>query len=83
MSPSLEGQATSTTKATTGRRKASAPWARVVKGQDVLLEKGHERFEGIVDDFTDDGDIVWIKSSTGERRLFHVSDGYGLSLHPT
>lgn len=83
MSPSPEGSAETSSKAAVRKRKARNPWAGVDKGQDVILEKGNERFAGTVDDITDDGEIVWIKSSMGERRLFHMGDGYGLLLHST
>jgi hypothetical protein len=85
MLTSLENEPTNDSRAATRarKRKAWTPWASVEKGQDVVLEKGNERFAGIIDELTDDGAIVWITSSTGERRLFHVSDGYGLLLYTT
>jgi hypothetical protein len=32
-----------------------------------------------VDDRTADGNVVWIKTSLGRRRLFHVADGFQLA----
>lgn len=32
-----------------------------------------------VGDRTADGDVVWIKTSLGRRRLFHMGDGYQLA----
>lgn len=56
------------------------PWGTLEQGQNVVLEKGNDAFTGVVDDLTDDRNIVWITSFTGERRLFHVGDGYVLRL---
>jgi hypothetical protein len=57
------------------------PWAFLEVGQEVeLLERGSRHFAGVVDALTDDLDMIWITSSTGERRLFHVADGYTPSL---
>lgn len=59
----------------------SAPgWADVQVGDSVQLSRnGRIEFTGQVDDRTADGDVVWIKSGLGRRRLFHVEDGYQLA----
>jgi hypothetical protein len=61
---------------------ADTSWILLEQGQNVVLEKGNQRFAGTVDALTDDRDIVWLRSSVGERRLFHVGDGYALLHEP-
>jgi hypothetical protein len=51
-------------------------WGNLEPGQVVTLEKGNHRITGSIDALTEDGHILWIISSTGERRLFHIDDGY-------
>jgi hypothetical protein len=53
-------------------------WGSLEPGQVVTLEKGNHRITGSIDALTEDGHILWIISSTGERRLFHIDDGYAL-----
>ncbi|KIS28803.1 hypothetical protein TV39_02895 [Arthrobacter sp. SPG23] len=55
-------------------------WDDVQVGDSVQLSRnGRIEYTGQVDDRTADGDVVWIKSSLGRRRLFHVADGYQLT----
>ena len=62
-------------------RVGNAPgWDDVQVGESVQLSRnGRIEFTGQVDDRTADGDVVWIKSSLGRRRLFHVEDGFQLA----
>ncbi|ABK02028.1 hypothetical protein Arth_0629 [Arthrobacter sp. FB24] len=55
-------------------------WDDVPVGDSVQLSRnGRIEYTGQVDDRTADGDVVWIKTSLGRRRLFHVGDGYELA----
>ena len=49
-------------------------------GDSVQLSRnGRIEYTGQVDDRTADGDVVWIKTGLGRRRLFHVGDGFQLA----
>ncbi|MFF1385984.1 hypothetical protein ACFVWT_20725 [Arthrobacter sp. NPDC058288] len=55
-------------------------WDDVQVGDSVQLSRnGRIEYTGQVDDRTADGDVVWIKTSLGRRRLFHAGDGYQLA----
>lgn len=59
------------------RSVASAAWTTLEPGQSVdLLLNGISHFRGVVDVMTENGEIVWLKGPLGERRMFHVGDGY-------
>lgn len=62
-------------------RVGNAPgWDDVQVGESVQLSRnGRIEFTGQVDDRTADGDVVWIKTGLGRRRLFHVEDGSQLA----
>lgn len=62
----------------TNTRAEGTSWGSLEQGQEVILEKGNDRIPGHIDALTEDGNIIWIISSTGERRLFHIYDGYAL-----
>ena len=47
-----------------------------------LRRNGRAAFSGVVDDRTDDGDIVWVTAPAGGRRLFHIADGLDLAGVP-
>ena len=53
------------------------PWRELEEGQTVeLVRNGVCYFAGRLEMKTDDGKIVWLMSPCGERRLFHMEDGY-------
>lgn len=60
---------------------SSAPcWDDVQIGDSVQISRnGRIEYTGQVDDRTADGNVVWIKTSLGRRRLFHVADGFQLA----
>lgn len=59
--------------------KGPARWEEVQVGEPVQLSRnGRPVYAGLVDDRTADGDVVWVKTTVGGRRLFHISDGYDL-----
>lgn len=59
----------------------SLQWAAIEVGQELeLLEGARQQFVGKVDAVTHERDIIWLTSSVGERRLFHVADGYTPAL---
>lgn len=60
---------------------SSAPsWDDVQIGDSVQISgDGRIEYTGQVDDRTADGDVVWIKTNLGRRRLFHVADGFQLA----
>ncbi|MDR6988230.1 hypothetical protein J2Y66_002734 [Paenarthrobacter nitroguajacolicus] len=61
-------------------RESPGMWASVVIGAQVTMTKrGHNPFRGTVDDRTADGTILWIRSRTGIRKLFHTGDGFQLT----
>ncbi len=43
---------------------------------------GHILYEGVVEDRTDDGTVVWIRRKNGYRQLLHIDDGFHLSEVP-
>lgn len=54
-------------------------WDDVQVGDIVRLSgAGRAEYAGEVDARTSDGDIVWVYSPVGGRRLFHIDDGYDL-----
>ena len=58
-------------------------WAAVGTGSHVTMAKrGHSPFVGLVDDRTADGRVLWVLSTTGVRKLFHIEDGYILGPGP-
>lgn len=63
-----------------GTPTSNTPWGLLEEGHDVVLENGNHRFAGKVDALSLDRKIIWVTSRVGERRLFHVADGYELSL---
>lgn len=61
------------------RVKGPARWEEVQVGEPVQLSRnGRQVYAGLVDDRTTDGDVIWVKTTVGGRRLFHISDGYDL-----
>ncbi|WP_427173533.1 hypothetical protein [Arthrobacter sp. 92] len=67
---------------TSQKQNASSPpgWDDVQVGDAVQLSRnGRIEYTGKVDDRTAAGDIVWVKTNLGRRRLFHVADGFHLS----
>jgi hypothetical protein len=59
----------------------SLTWAAIEVGQELELLDGNRReFAGRVDAVTNEHDIFWLTSATGERRLFHAADGYTAAL---
>jgi hypothetical protein len=44
-----------------------------------LSRNGLPAYAGLVDDRTADGEVVWVSTPVGGRRLFHISDGYDLA----
>jgi hypothetical protein len=59
---------------------SAAGWDDVQVGDSVQLSRnGRIEYTGQVDDRSADGDVVWIKTSLGRRRLFHVADGFQLA----
>jgi len=56
-------------------------WDDVKIGDAVLVRRaGRLEHAGRVDDRTADGAVVWVLSEVGSRRLFHVADGFALSV---
>ncbi|BCW74344.1 hypothetical protein [Arthrobacter sp. NicSoilB11] len=67
----------------TSRVKSPVRWDAVQVGDSVELRRdGHTAFSGLVDARTDDGDVVWVAAPAGDRRLFHIADGYDLAGVP-
>jgi hypothetical protein len=61
------------------RVKGPARWEEVQVGEPVELSRnGRPVYAGLVDDRTADGEVVWVATTVGGRRLFHISDGYDL-----
>lgn len=55
-------------------------WEDVEVGDSVQISRnGRVEYTGQVDDRTADGNVVWIKTNLGRRRLFHVADGVELA----
>jgi len=55
-------------------------WEDVQVGDTVMLTRnGRTDYTGEVDARTAEGDIVWVRTPVGGRRLFHVSDGFELT----
>lgn len=67
----------------TSRVKSPVRWDDVDVGDAVELRRnGRAAFSGLVDDRTDDGDVVWVTAPAGGRRLFHIADGFDLAGVP-
>jgi uncharacterized protein YijF (DUF1287 family) len=59
----------------------SANWDDVEIGDAVHIRRdGRLEHEGHVDNRTADGAVVWVVSEVGRRQLFHVADGFELSV---
>jgi uncharacterized protein YijF (DUF1287 family) len=64
---------------TTPRRKAL--WRSLQRGDIMTFSReGVQCHHGIVEDYTDDGLIVWVIDDIGHRRLFHVEDDYSFTV---
>jgi len=64
-------------------RPSSRPpqWDDVEIGDAVHVHRdGRLEHAGRVDTRTADGAVVWVVSKGGHRRLFHVADGFDLSV---
>ena len=60
-----------------GQRVSS--WKALALGDVVSLTlHGFEHYRGTVDDRTEDGGVIWVIDLIGERRLFHIDDGFDL-----
>ena len=56
-------------------------WDDVEIGDTVHLRRGGcLEHAGRVDNRTADGAVVWVVSKGGHRKLFHVADGFELSV---
>ena len=53
-------------------------WTAAIGSYVCLTKPGGLPQCGIVDAKTPDGSVLWVISTLGERRLFHVSDGFSL-----
>jgi hypothetical protein len=54
-------------------------WKALALGDVVSLTlHGFEHYRGTVDDRSEDGGIIWVIDRIGERRLFHIDDGFEL-----
>ena len=59
-------------------------WDDVEIGDAVHLRRsGRLEHAGRVDNRTADGAVVWVVSNAGYRKLFHVADGFELSVADT
>lgn len=64
----------------TNRVKGPGYWGDVEVGDSVTLTRnGRTEYTGEVDNRTTDGDIVWVRTPVGGRRLFHINDGFELA----
>jgi hypothetical protein len=58
------------------------PWLALETGQSVDLCRGGElHFSGVVDARTEDGDVIWLISTSSERRLFFAAEELVPFLH--
>jgi L-ascorbate metabolism protein UlaG (beta-lactamase superfamily) len=56
-------------------------WDDVEIGDAVQLSRGGRlEHAGRVDNRTADGAVVWVVSTGGHRKLFHVADGFELTV---
>lgn len=55
-------------------------WRRIKRGDKVdVLDNGMIISSGVVDDFTSDRQVVWLRLSYGRgRKMFHQQDGWQL-----
>jgi hypothetical protein len=68
----------------TNRVKGPGRWEDVQVGETVELSRnGLPAYVGLVDDRTADGEVVWVRTPIGGRRLFHISDGFDLAATGT
>ena len=57
-----------------------AQWDDVQIGDRVRLRRdGYLEHTGRVDSRTPDGAVVWVTPDGGNRKLFHITDGYQLT----
>jgi hypothetical protein len=64
-----------------GVERDAAAWDDVEIGDAVVVHRaGRLEHAGRVDNRTADGAVVWVLSDGGSRRLFHVADGFALSV---
>lgn len=55
-------------------------WPEISRNDLVSVSRGgHVLYEGLVDDRSDDGTVVWILPKNGYRQLLHIDDGFQLS----
>jgi hypothetical protein len=67
----------------TARSLRESTWTSLEPGDLVALgRQGLEHYSGRVDERTADGRTIWVIDRIGDRRLFHIDDGYDLSLGP-
>jgi hypothetical protein len=63
--------------------KKGSGWDDVQVGDTVqMVCNGRTEYVGKVDARTSDGDVIWVHDPVGDRRLFHIHDGYALMLGP-
>jgi hypothetical protein len=56
-------------------------WKSLERGDVVALSLGgFEYRRGTVDERTADGRTIWVIDRIGDRRLFHIDDGYDLCV---
>ncbi|NUU33086.1 hypothetical protein [Arthrobacter sp. C9C5] len=61
-------------------RASRIHWPEMSLNDVVSVSRdGHILYEGVVEDRTDDGTIVWILRKNGYRQLLHIDDGFHLS----
>ncbi|UVJ39897.1 hypothetical protein [Arthrobacter sp. CJ23] len=55
-------------------------WTSLQPGDIVTLyRRGVRCHRGTVDEQTEDGRTIWVIDGIGDRRLFHIEDGYELT----
>lgn len=56
-------------------------WSTLKLGDVLNLRRREISFhQGFIDDRTDDGRMIWITGSLGDRRLFHIDDDYDVTV---
>lgn len=54
-------------------------WTSLQRGDIVTLHReGVQCHKGTIDEQTEDGQMIWVIDGIGDRRLFHIEDGYEL-----